>query len=329
MLLAGDIGGTKTHLAVFVPANGPRRPLVEDTFPSSRYASLEKAAQAFLSRVDVPVKRACFGVAGPVVEGRATVTNLPWEMHDASLAEILGLERVHLLNDLESVANAIPLLGTEDLHVLNEGAPLAGGAIAVIAPGTGLGEAFLTWNGGGYDAHPSEGGHCDFAPGGALEMGLLRHLQGIYGHVSWERVCSGLGIPNIYAYLKDTDQADEPAWLADQLAGASDPTPVIVAHGLDGERRCPLCEKALQVFVSALGAEAGNLALKTLATAGVYLGGGIPPRILPILDEGGFVRRFVDKGRLGGLMERVPVYVILNPEAALLGAARYGLEAMA
>jgi glucokinase len=329
MLLAGDIGGTKTNLAIFSPDKGPRAPLAEATFPSAGYLSLEALVREFLSETDLKVDRATFGVAGPVVEGRATVTNLPWEMEETQLAEALDLASVSLLNDLEAIADAVPLLGPDDLHPLNESEPAPGGAIAIIAPGTGLGEAYLTWDGMRYQAHPSEGGHVDFAPKNDLELGLLRHLQDVFGHVSYERVCSGLGLPNIYAYLKASGYAEEPTWLADRLAKARDATPVIVSNALDEEARCELCVATLNTFVSILGAEAGNLALKVLSTGGVYLGGGIPLRILPALSRGGFMQFFQNKGRFSELLIRMPVHVILNPKAALIGAASHGLEARA
>jgi glucokinase len=199
------------------------------------------------------------------------------------------------------------------------------GAIAVVAPGTGLGEAFLTWDGSRYVAQPSEGGHADFAPTNPLEVGLLQYLWERYEHVSYERVCSGLGIPNIYAYLRDSGYAAEPAWLAEVLAQAQDPTPIIVNTALDQSQPCELCMGTLDTFVSILGAEAGNMALNTLATGGVYLGGGIPPRILPALERAHFMRSFYNKGRFGEFLARIPVYVIMNPKVALLGAAAFGL----
>jgi glucokinase len=326
MLLAGDVGGTKTSLAVYDLQLGPRRPLAEATLSSADFASLEALIHSFLAGIEFNVTRACLGVAGPVVSGRATITNLPWVMDEEQLSKALDVTSVRLLNDLESIAYAIPRLNTDDLHVLNAGQPAPKGAIAVIAPGTGLGEAFLTWEQGHYRAHPSEGGHADFAPTDTLELGLLRYLWDRYEHVSYERVCSGLGLPNIYAYLKDSGQAEEPTWLADRLAKARDATPIIVNNALDKDECCELCERTLRTFVSILSAEAGNLALKTLATGGVYLGGGIPPRILPALDRAAFMRAFCNKGRFDELLARVPVYVILNPRAPLLGAAAYGLE---
>jgi glucokinase len=327
MLLAGDIGGTKTNLAVFSPQVGPKAPLAEATFPSGRYPSLEEIAQEFLNQVDLTVQRASFGVAGPVVGGRATITNLPWVIDERQLQKALNLSSVHLLNDLAVIASAIPFLEADDLHTLNEGAPVPGGAMAVIAPGTGLGEAFLTWDGSHYRAHGSEGGHAGFSPSNILETEMLRYLMDRFDHVSCERVCSGKGIPNIYAFLKDSSYAEEPDWLAEKLAVADDPTPVIANNALNSERSCELCVATINTFVSILGAEAGNLALKVLATGGVYLGGGIPPRILPALEDGEFMPAFRRKGRLSDLLSSVPVHVILNPKVALLGAACYGLEA--
>jgi glucokinase len=325
MLLAGDIGGTKTSLAIFSSEGGPRAPLVEATFPSADYASLEALVREFLSQVDLKVERASFGVAGPVVGGQATVTNLPWVIRETQLEEALNLSPVRLLNDLETIANSVPVLESADLHTLNEGQPAPGGAIAVIAPGTGLGEAFLTWDGSRYRAHASEGGHASFAPMDSLEAELLCYLQRRFDHVSCERVCSGIGLPNIYAFLRDTGYAKEPDWLAEELAAADDLTPLIVNAALDDESPCELCIATLNTFVSTLGAEAGNLALKALATGGVYLGGGIPPRILPALEQERFMEAFRRKGRMSDLLARMPVHVILNPKVALLGAACHGL----
>ena len=325
ILLAGDIGGTKTNLAIFSTEAGPRAPLAEATFPSTSYPSLDAVVREFLSRIALKVERASFGVAGPVVGGQATITNLPWVMQETQLKAALNLGSVRLLNDLEAIANGVPVLEPADLHTLNEGQPAPGRAIAVIAPGTGLGEAFLTWDGSRYQPHASEGGHASFAPMGSLEIELLRYLQRRFDHVSFERVCSGIGLPNIYAFLKDSGYAEEPDWLAEQLAAADDPTPLIVNAALDRGSVCRLCATTLDTFVSILGAEAGNLALKVLATSGVYLAGGIPPRILPALEQRRFMNAFRRKGRMSDLLARVPVYVILNPKVALLGAACHGL----
>ena len=325
MILAGDIGGTKTILALFSRTAGAHMPVVEATFPSSGYASLEAVIQEFLAANSASVESACFGVAGPVVAGRASITNLPWVIDAAAIRDGLGLGRVHLLNDLESIAHAVRILEGDDIATLNTGAALEGGALGVIAPGTGLGEAFLAWDGAHYRAYPSEGGHASFAPNTADEIGLLRYLQAKIGHVSYERVCSGLGIPNIYDYVRDSLFARETPAVAAALAAAADPTPVIVGFALDSAAPCPLCVATVDLFVGILGAEAGNLALKVLATGGVYLGGGIPPRILPQLRHPRFLAAFREKGRFREMLGAVPVHVILNPKAALLGAASFAL----
>jgi glucokinase len=328
MLLAGDIGGTKTILAIFSPDSGPKMPLAEATFPSDDYPSLQAIAREFLSRVAYKVEYGSFGVAGPVVNGHVKTTNLPWEMDEAELQGALGLQGAFLLNDLESVANAVTTLGAQDVDMLNDGQPEVGGSIGVIAPGTGLGEAFLTWDGAHYRAHPSEGGHTDFGPSNQTELDMLRYLMKRVDHVSYEWVCSGVGIPNIYAFFKDEGYAPEPEWLTAELAGVDDPTPVIVTAALNRDLDCRLCQLTLNTFVSVLGAEAGNLALKVLATGGIYLGGGIPPRILPTLKSGRFMEAFTRKGRFAHLLRRIPVRVILNAKTGLIGAAAYGLDRM-
>lgn len=326
MLLAGDIGGTKTVLAIFSQSEGERAPLAEKTYASAAYASLEEIAADFLAQTGFQVERGVFGVAGPVMQGRAHITNLPWILDEHELAHALGLESVRLLNDLESIAYSVSILEPGDLHTLNVGKPVSHGTRAVIAPGTGLGEAYLTWAGWHYDPHPSEGGHCDFAPRDHREIALLQYLLGKYDHISYERVCSGLGIPNLYYFLRDTGHAAEPAWLAARLAAASDPTPVIFAGAMHPTEPSALCIQTLELFAGILGGEAGNLALKVLATGGVYIGGGIPPRMLPYLEQSLFLENFRDKGRFSDLLANVPIHVILNPKAALLGAAHAGLE---
>lgn len=326
MFLAGDIGGTKTNLAIIDSVAGVGAAVAEATFPSGRYASLENIVQEFLTQTGFAIKHASFGVAGPVVGGRATITNLPWVIDVSNLKRTFNLEAAFLLNDLVAIAYAVPHLEASDVRVLNEGRPEPGGAIAVVAPGTGLGEAFLTWEGTRFSAHPSEGGHADFAPTNKTEIRLLRYLHDHYDHVSYERICSGMGLPNIYRFFKETERYEEPAWLADLLANAADPTPVIVTAAFDETRPCQLCQATLEMFVSILGAEAGNLALKVLSTGGVYLAGGIPPRILPLLERGAFMTAFLRKGRLSHLLAPMPVNVVLNAKAALLGAMHFGLE---
>jgi len=324
MLLAGDIGGTKTNLAVYSAEAGLAAPLVESSFPSRRYGSLEALIDDFREHTNLPFESAVFGVAGPVVDGRASVTNLPWQIEEKGLRTALGVKSVKLLNDLESIANSVPALEAKDLYTLRQGQAAERAPIAIVAPGTGLGEAFLTWERKRYKAHPSEGGHVSFGPVNQEQVEMLSFLLGKFRHVSYERVCSGLGIPNIYAFYKESGRCEEPEWLAQALAEAGDPTPVIVETAL-ARPECDICRKTLEMFVAILGAEAGNMALKVLATGGVYLGGGIPPRILPVLESGRFLAEFTEKGRFAALLKDIPVHVILNPKAALLGAASYGL----
>jgi glucokinase len=324
-VLAGDIGGTKTNLAVFTTESGLRAPLAEASFPSRDYPSLEVLVQEFLARTQTKIDIASFGVAGPVVNRKSKITNLPWMMDEACLADALGIASVHLLNDLLALAYAVPFLTDKDLHVLHKGYAVSGGTIAVVATGTGLGEAYLIWDGTTYRAYASEGGHADFAPSNTLETGLLHYLLERFDHVSYERVCSGSGLANIYDYLKDGGYAEEPDWLAEKMLSAHDRTPVIVKAAQDEDRPCKLCQATLGMFISILGAEAGNMALKVIATGGVYLGGGIPPRILSAIERGPFMEAFGRKGRMSKLMEEIPVHVILNPKAALLGAACHGM----
>lgn len=326
MLIAGDIGGTKTNIALYSGDSNPYEPIVEATFASKQYASLEEIVSEFLTQTGAEVTVGTFGVAGPVIQGSSAVTNLGWTVSETSLQDAFHLDSVRVVNDLVATASAIPVLEEDDLLTINEGKHIPKGPISVIAPGTGLGEAYMTWMGDRYYAHPSEGGHADFSPSNNLELGLLNYLYDIFGHVSTERVCSGSGIPNIYNYLKSIDFAKEPAWLKMQLAAAPDPTPIIVTTALEDPNKCPLCTETVNLFVSILGAEAGDLALTFMATGGVYLGGGIPPRIWPILQSDRFLDSFYDKGRFRKLMEQVPVYVILNTDAALLGAASLGLD---
>lgn len=325
IILAGDVGATKATLAVFTTTKGARKPIVEETFPSASYTGLEVMAQEFLSGVGIAVEAACFGVAGPVIGDQARITNLPWTVDAKGLCNTLHLSSVRLQNDLQAMANAVPILDPDDLYILNDRQPVAGGTIGLLAPGTGLGEAFLVWDGERYRPYPSEGGHCSFAPRNEMEMEMLRHLLERHEHVSYERVCSGSGLPNIYAFFRDCRHAEELPRVAEQLASAGDPTPVIVNAAVDPDNPSSLCKRTLDTFVSILGAEAGNLALKVLATGGIYLGGGILPRILPILQAGGFMQNYQHKGRFGATVSQMPVYVILNPRAALMGAARAGL----
>jgi glucokinase len=328
MLIAADIGGTKTDLAIYSTESGPHVPLVQSEVHSADYPSLQTMVSEFLGQVKMPVSAASFDVAGPVINRQAKVTNLPWLMDEDSLASDLGLNAVYLMNDLEAVARAVPVLRASDWITINEGNAVANGPIAIIAPGTGLGESFLTWNGSQYVAHGSEGGHSDFAPTDERQLRLLRFLLARWGgHVSVERVCSGIGIPNIYEFLRDEEKIPEVGETAERIAASTDRTKAIVEAALDPQNPSDLCRGTIEVMVSILASEAGNLALKVLATGGIYLAGGVALHLLPILQEPRFMRAFTRKGRFEDLMQRIPVHVI-TARAALVGAANYGLESL-
>jgi len=322
MLLAGDIGGTKCRLALFADDADPRRPLAEEVQPSSRYRGIEPLIRAFLKRTGGTADRACLAVAGPVIGGRAAVTNLPWIAEAETIRRRFGFRSVRLLNDVAAVARAVPLLEPRELRTLWPGEPAAGATCAVIAPGTGLGEAFLIRTGARRLECPSEGGHADFAPTGPLEADLLGALREAYDHVSYETVCSGPGLWRIYRFLTLRGVEQEPSWLAERLNAVEDPVPVLVEAAL--KEKAGACVRALSLFCSILGSEAGNLALKTLATGGVYIGGGIAPRILPFLEDGALLAAFRRKGKMADLLFRIPVHVILEPRAPLIGAVDCG-----
>ena len=329
-LLAGDVGGTKTNLAIYEMDREPSIPLAEETFPSEKYPDLESILREFLRKVKLQVDSASVGVAGLVIEGRASITNLGWIIDERKLKEEFKLTSVVVINDLVATAYFVPHLTPEKgVYSLNRGTPAKYGTLAVVAPGTGLGEAFLVWGGSRYRPYASEGGHSDFAPNGEVENGILHDLRKNWEHVSWERVCSGPGIRNIYNYYhNDPIFAYEKATMEKETAGLEDPVPFIVGKAMTQEAPCATCQATLNTFVRVLGAEAGNLALKVLATGGVYLGGGIAPKILPVLQNGVFMQAFSRKGRFSNLLSQVPVHVILNPRAALLGAAHYGMDMM-
>ena len=329
LLLAGDTGGTKTILALVSPERGLREIIAEDRFDNRNFTGLEEIVAEFLSRYQVVAKWAAFSVAGPVINGAAVLPNLKWRLDQETIRSTFGLSSVRLLNDLQATAYAIPSLAPEDILTLQAGTTVSGGPVGVIAPGTGLGEAFMLPSGGGYHAYPSEGGNADFAPIDSLQAGLLQYLLDRDGRVSYEDVCSGRGIPNIYAFLKDSGAATEPDWLAARLATVEEKTPVIVMTALEDESPDSICALTLKVFCSILASEAGNLGLGVLATGGVYLGGGIPPRILPFLKGPWVLEAFRKKGWISDLLSTIPLHVILEPRAALLGAARYGLDLVA
>src|SRR5262245_17290762 len=325
MLLAGDVGGTKTDLAVYSRETGPHSPVSQAEMHSADYPSLQVLVTEFLRKEKIQVERACFDVAGPVIEGRAKVTNLPWAMDEASLAKDLNLKSVRLINDLEAVARAIPILRPDDVRTLNVGQPAPKGAIGVVAPGTGLGESFLTWDGSRYVPHSSEGGHADFAPTEERHIGLLQRMLKRFDHVSVEYICSGIGIPNIYEYLRDIERVPETPEVARLIASSKDPSAVIIASAVDPHNPSELCAAAIDMFVSILASEAANLALKVFATGGVYLAGGVSLHALRALQTPRFMESFKRKGRFSELMERIPVRVVVT-RAALIGAAAYGLE---
>jgi glucokinase len=319
LILAGDIGATNTRLARFRVADGVLVPDAVRTYPSREHAGLEEIVGAFVREAPGRVEHACFGIAGPVRDGRVEGTNIPWVVDAGRLAAGLGLGQVTLVNDLEANAWGLAVLVDSDFAVVHRGRAAPTGNAAVISAGTGLGEAGLVWDGRHHRPVPSEGGHADWAPQDELQVGLWRFLAAEVGHVSVERVLSGPGLHNIYRFLRDGLGLAEPGWLAEALR-SEPPAPVISRVGLEG--RAEICARALSLFVAIYGAEAGNLGLRMLATAGVYLGGGIAPRILPALDGRTFRDAFTGKGRLRLLLEEMPVRVVLNDRAALLGAAR-------
>jgi glucokinase len=322
LILAGDIGGTKTHLALFSVPGEKLLVESEQVFPSKRYSGLVPVLQDFLSGQHPPIDAACFGIAGAVVDGKVTTPNLPWMVDLEDLRRVLKIDAVTLLNDLEAAAYGIFTLENDEFFTLNEGIMRHAGNKALIAAGTGLGQAILHDDGRRFRPLASEAGHADFAPRNELEIELLRHLMGRFGHVSYERVVSGPGLFNIYRFLRDVRGLEEPQWLSERLATADDPSAEISKAALANE--ASICREALTLFVSVYGAEAGNLALRAKSVRGLYIGGGIAPKILDKLKDGTFMRAFVDKGRYGDLLRAVPVQVVLNEQAALRGAAYYG-----
>lgn len=326
MILAGDIGGTSTRLAFFEIKDDELAPIVMEKFSSRDHAGLEEIVHKFMAKHSVKVEHAAFGIAGPVRQQRVEATNLPWVIDAAVLKTELVTAEVSLLNDLEANTYGIFELGPNDFAVLNVGNPVDAGNIAVISAGTGLGEAGATWDGTRFVVYATEGGHTDFAPRDDLEIELLQYLRRrLGGRVSYERILSGPGIFTVYQFLRDTGRGIEEPWLRDELQ-TGDPSAVVSQHGLSGKSE--LAAHALDLFVELYGAEAGNLALKMMATRGIFIGGGIAPKILPKMQSGLFMQAFAEKGRFGNLLRSIPVRILLNDQAALLGAARFaGLQA--
>lgn len=318
MILAGDIGGTKVNLACYERIGGALHPVAEETFPSRQFPSLNEIVAKFCAGKDWPLSRACFGIAGPVLNGVCHATNLPWIVEAATLSTQLGGIPTLLLNDLEANASGIKVLGPNELCLLQHGDSGAVGNMALISAGTGLGQAGLYWVGMDHRPFACEGGHADFSPNSDLDAELYFHLQKKFGHVSWERVLSGQGLVNTYEFLRKRSGIAEPCWLAEEME-SEDPAAAITQSAL--AKKDPVCEQTLDAFVRHYGAQAGNVALIFMATGGLYIGGGIAPRILPKLQEPAFLEAFLNKGRLRPLLEKIPVRVILNPKTALLGAA--------
>ena len=322
MILAGDVGGTKVDLALYEFESGRLRHVTEERFAAREFDGLEAVVRAFFKQHDHPeVTSACFGVPGPVRNGRLKLTNLPWLLDARELSRNLAIDHIFLINDLEANGYGISELTKDQVYTLSSGDPSALGNRALVSAGTGLGQAVLMWNGKMHVPIASEGGHCDFAPRNETEIALLRYLQHtVGGRVSYERVVSGLGLQNVYAFLRDDQGVHESAELKQRMEH-EDPNAVIGELGEAGKDE--LCVRALDIFVSVYGAEAGNLALKVLATGGMFIGGGIAPKILDKMRDGTFMHAFTDKGRLSDLLVQTPVHIILESRAALMGAAAY------
>ena len=328
MILSGDIGGTKTNIALFQSNGSEVGPLIrQQTFPSGQYQSLESIIQEFIGQTNPEITTACFGIAAPVVEGRAETPNLNWTVSEESLADLLKIDRVALINDLEATAYGIATLRDSQLLTLNAGDPKSTGNRALIAAGTGLGMAGIFFRKGHYYPMASEGGHTDFAPRTPLEIELYQYLAKKLGkRVSYERVLSGPGFLNVYSFLRDRNPSEEPAWLAEQIAsgGKTAASAAVAAAALSNKSE--LAVQALDIFAAVYGAMAGNLALLMMAGGGLYVGGGIAPKIREKLKDGTFMKAFTDKGRLSSLVAATPVHIILEDKTAVFGAANAAVD---
>jgi glucokinase len=325
VVLAGDIGGTKTNVGLFVMGKKRPEPLVIESFASRKAPNLEDIVGRFLKSHPALISSACFGIAGPVINGRCKTTNLPWGVSETRMKGRFHWRHVRLLNDLVAAGLAIPLLRRSELVSLNKGVSQKNGNLALLSPGTGLGHSVLVYKDGDYVPLCSEGGHVSFSPTTEEEVELWRYLRKKYDHVSVERVLSGPGLVNVYSWLRDSGRFEEPPWLK-ELMKKGDPAKAISESAL--QKKQALCVESLYLYISMLGNAAGNLALTGMAIGGLYLGGGIPPKILPALKQGPFLKGFMAKGRFADVLARVPVRVILNDKAAILGAAHAAFEAI-
>jgi glucokinase len=322
IILAGDVGGTKANLAFYALQGGKLCLLAQKQYPSNKYANLHDLVAEFIEESKQQADHVCVAVAGPIVNGTCHATNLPWVIDSVVLAERLGFKQIELMNDLEANAHGIYELCDDDFVIINLGDKKQHGNVGVISAGTGLGEAGIIWEDRKMRPFASEGGHCDFAPTNKIQLELLQYLFTKIDHVSYERVLSGQGLQHIYEFLRDQNKYPEPAWLAESLKGDDAPA-IISEHGLGNE--VEICIEALNIFTDIYGAEAGNLALKLMATGGIYIGGGIAPKMIKRLSDPRFLEAFLDKGRLRSVLETVQIKVIMNDKTALLGAARCAL----
>lgn len=323
MILAGEIGATRTRLAAFETEGNRLQCVVEKTYASQEHSGLAEILPQFTRSEGIPVHSACFGVAGPVRAGRSKISNLPWTIDCKDLAAQLKLSSVGLLNDLEAYAYGIDALESKDFITISPGAEHAEGNRAVISAKTGLGMAGLFWDGFRHHPFACEGGHADFAPRDPVQIELLSYLQNKYGRVSCERVLSGPGLHDIYSFVRDTKKAEETAEVREQMKATSDPSPLISRLALQG--KSSICELALSIFVNVFGAEAGNCALRYMTTGGIFIGGVIAAKIAPKMQDGTFMRAFLDKGRMESILKDMPVQIIANDDCGLIGAARYTL----
>lgn len=323
IVLAGDIGGTKANLGVFEYGSDRPQPLVQESYASAGRASLNELIADFLVKHSFPVSSACFGIAGPVIRGSVKTTNLPWEITESQIQEFFNFESVILINDLMATGFSIPVLKEEELFAVNPAPGDEGGNVGLIAPGTGLGMSLLVHKDGSLIPLPSEGGHVDFAPTDEKQVELWKSLRCSLDHVSVERLASGPGLLTIYKWLSGLNGRQEPPWLTERFKMMAPPRAISTAALLEKE---PSCIEALEIFISIIGAAAGNLALTGMTTGGIFLGGGILPEVMPQLEDDAFMRAFTDKGRFRGILSGIPVHVILNDKAALLGAARWAFE---